>query len=135
MGACGDACTAEAAAAEYRIGGRTVGTALGAGTAGTGSFAAVGDAAGTEPLAAREGGASPVGLCAVPSSVGFRAAALVPLPFAAVGLCALSSASSLSLLDIDGLVSFFAGVRVCVCTGTCPPMSEVSAREVESCDD
>lgn len=43
----GEAFTADAAAAEYRMGGRIVGTALGAGTLGVGSFA---DAAGIELL-------------------------------------------------------------------------------------
>lgn len=83
--ACGEACTADAAAAEYLIGGKTVGTALGAGTLGTGSFDG-GGCDGAEPLVDLVGGGtSPVGLCAVPSRVGFRFAVPV-LVLVAVGL-------------------------------------------------
>lgn len=123
------------------MGGKTVGTALGAGTPGAGSFAAgvvdvIVVAGAAEPLDVLVvGGTSPVGLCAVPSSVGFRFAVPVVFVLTAVGLCGFSSDSSFSFVDTDALLSFFAGVRTCVCTGACEPMSEVSARDVESCDD
>lgn len=121
------------------MGGKTVGTVLGAGPLGAGSFAAVVDVAavdGVELLVVLVvGGTSPVGRCAVPSNVGFRFAVPVLFVLTAVGLCGFSSASSFSFADAVGLLSFFAGVRTCVCTGTCEPMSEVSAKDVESCDD
>lgn len=85
--------TAEAAAAEYRMGGSTAGVDLaGAGEAplveiaeGVASLVGV-DTVGT-PLAEREGPPKPVGRCAVPSSVAFLALlAVVVVVFVAVGL-------------------------------------------------
>jgi hypothetical protein len=129
--------TAEAAAAEYRIGGNTAGVDRGTGDGTAGSFVGV-DIVGT-PLAEREGADKPVGRDAVPSSVAFRCGTDDLFVFVVVGLrspfpSARSAVPSLEGVSFDAATGL-AGVLVDDVVGAIAAISDVSAIDIESCED
>lgn len=127
------ALTAEAAAAEYRMGGNWAGTARGAGADGVEEGWFANAEVVVMLLEDRDVAERPEGRVAVPSRVGFLCPAFV---FAVVGL--RSEPSSWAEADAAALVveaavePFLAGVLV---GGAEVWMSEVSAIDIESWDD